>query len=138
MQLHEILKQTMDFHGIRGKDLAAVINISQNHLSEIRSGRKWVSADTFLTLLEGLDTLRPGSRLYFCQLLAQKPFEMGQVKSELVSLIELASDEEIEAAILAIGKKWKESRRESSKLTIVESDDVKAMPLATIEDGIAV
>jgi transcriptional regulator with XRE-family HTH domain len=127
MQLHEILKQTMDFHGIRGKDLAALINISPNHLSEIRSGRKWVTGETFLTLLEGLDALRPGYRLYFCQLLAEKPFEVGQVKSELVTLIELASDEEIEAAILAIGKRWKESRRQCSKLTVVESDTTGAI-----------
>jgi transcriptional regulator with XRE-family HTH domain len=127
MQLHEILKQTMDFHGIRGKDLASKINISPNHLSEIRSGRKWVTGETFLTLLEGLDALRPGSRLYFCQLLAEKPVSIGQVKSELVSLIELASDEEIEAAIFAIGKRWKESRRQCSKLAIVENDTVEVI-----------
>jgi hypothetical protein len=52
-------------------------------------------------------------------------------------LIELASDEEIEAAILAIGKRWKESWRQCSKLTVVESDTSSAMPLAIIDSGIA-
>jgi transcriptional regulator with XRE-family HTH domain len=124
MKLHEILRQTMDYHGIVGKDLAALINISPNHLSEIRSGRKWVTGETFLTLLEGLDTLRPGSRLYFCQLLAGQPFEK---KNELVEAIELASDEEMEMALVAIGRKWKRSHFHHSKQVVRESDDAEAI-----------
>jgi transcriptional regulator with XRE-family HTH domain len=110
MQVHQLFKQAQDRNGIRGKELAKLAGISANHLSEFRSGKAWVSPEVFMALLEAMDSLAPGSRLYFCQLLAQEPMEKVNIKPNLVELIELADDEEIEAAMIAIGRKWRRSR----------------------------
>jgi transcriptional regulator with XRE-family HTH domain len=116
MELHEILTKTMDRHGIKGRELAAHIGMTPNHLSELRAGRKWVSKDNFIKLLEGMEEMVPGSRLYFCQMLAGEALApIPTPKQSIVSMINTASDEEIEEAIIAIGKRWKESRSSTIK-----------------------
>lgn len=116
MKIHEFIKVTMDHHGIVGKELASIVGITRNHLSEVRAGRKWLSEDTLISLLEGMDKIRPGARLYFCQLLAGEALNsLPANKPSLVEMIKTASDEEIEAALIAIGKRWKESRASSIK-----------------------
>lgn len=116
MQLHEILTKTMDRHGIKGKDLAAHVGMAPNHLSELRAGRKWVSRDNFIKLLEGMEEMVPGARLYFCQLLAGEALAPLPAPSvNLIDMIENASDEEIEEVLIAIGRKWKKSRSSTVK-----------------------
>ncbi|MBW4635269.1 MAG: helix-turn-helix domain-containing protein [Iphinoe sp. HA4291-MV1] len=110
MQVHQLFKQAQDRYGIRGKELAKLAGISANHLSEFRMGKAWVSPEVFVALLEAMDSLAPGSRLYFCQLLAQEPVKKVEMEPKLVELIELADDDEMEAAMIAIGRKWKRSR----------------------------
>ncbi|MBD2245161.1 helix-turn-helix transcriptional regulator [Nostoc sp. FACHB-888] len=108
MQIYQLFKQAMDRHGIQGKELAVLAGISQNHLSQFRSGHKWVSPEVFAALLEGMDQLSPGSRRYFCQLLAEKPLsEKEDSGRKLIEMIENANDEEMELVLLAIGRKWK-------------------------------
>lgn len=110
MQICQLFKQTMDRHGIQGKELAELAGISQNHLSQFRSGKKWVSPEVFAALLEGMDQLAPGSRAYFCELLAQKPLSIGQNEgSSLKKMIEAADEEEIDEILLIIGRKWKQN-----------------------------
>ncbi|WP_414552511.1 helix-turn-helix domain-containing protein [Anabaena sp. CCY 0017] len=106
MQIYQLFKQAMDKYGIQGKELAALAGISQNHLSQFRSGNKWISPEVFAALLEAMDELAPGSRLYFCQLLANQPLQADK-KTNIVEIIEAADEEEVEAALLAIGRKWK-------------------------------
>lgn len=108
MQLHEVLTKTMDRHGIKGRELAAHVGMTPNHLSELRAGRKWVSRDNFIKLLEGMEEMVPGARLYFCQLLAGEALPASS--QNLIEMIENASDEEIEEVLIAIGRKWKKSR----------------------------
>ncbi|MBD2778641.1 helix-turn-helix domain-containing protein [Iningainema tapete] len=117
VQIHQLFKQTMDRHGIRGKDLAPLAGISPNHLSEFRSGKTWISPEVFMAMLEGMEQLAPGARRYFCQLLANESLtERKQSMGEkLVEMIEAADDEEIDLAMLAIGKKWKNSRNYSDQ-----------------------
>ncbi|MCC5667821.1 helix-turn-helix domain-containing protein [Nostoc sp. CHAB 5784] len=108
MQICQLFKEAMDRYGIQGKELAAIAGISQNHLSQFRSGHKWVSPEVLAALLEGMDQLSPGSRAYFCQLLAQKPLsEKEDSGRQLIEMIENANDEEMELVLLAIGRKWK-------------------------------
>jgi transcriptional regulator with XRE-family HTH domain len=110
MQICQLFKQAMDRYGIQGKDLAELAGISQNHLSQFRSGRKWVSPEVFAALLEGMDKLSPGSRAYFCQLLAEKPLLEGEDNGrKLIELIEAADEEEIDEILLIIGRKWKQN-----------------------------
>lgn len=117
MQIHQLFKQAMDRYGIQGKELAALAGIGSNHLSQFRSGNKWVSPEVFAALLESMDELAPGSRLYFCQLLANEPLskEKESNSTRLIEMIESADDDEIEAALLAIGKKWKARQTISSR-----------------------
>lgn len=116
MEINELLKKTMDRHGIKGKELAALIDMTPNYLSEVRASRKWLSHDSFIKLLEAMDKLAPGARLYFCQLLAGEALSpLPANEPSIVEIIETASDEEIEEALIAIGKRWKESRVSSIK-----------------------
>ncbi|GBE95727.1 helix-turn-helix domain-containing protein [Nostoc cycadae] len=105
MQIHEIFKMAMDKHGIKGKDLAEKVGIGKDHLSQFRCGKKWVSPEVFVKLLEGMDELAPGSRKYFCELLANEPLGKGQ--SSLVKLVENANEEEIDTVLSLIGYRWK-------------------------------
>ncbi|WDD36117.1 helix-turn-helix transcriptional regulator (plasmid) [Nostoc sp. UHCC 0926] len=111
MQIYQLFKQAMDRHGIQGKELAGLAGISQNHLSQFRSGHKWVSPEVFAALLEGMDRLAPGSRKYFCQLLAEEPLAERDTSKRLAEMIEAADEDEMEAALLAIGRKWKRTRQ---------------------------
>lgn len=116
MQMHEILTKAMDYHGIKVRELAALVGMAPNHLTELRAGRKWVSRDNFIKLLDGMDKLRPGARLYFCQLLAGEALAPLPAPSlNLIDIIENASDEEIEEVLIAIGRKWKKSRSSTVK-----------------------
>ncbi|QFS50621.1 helix-turn-helix domain-containing protein [Nostoc sphaeroides] len=121
MQIYQLFKQTMDQYGIQGKELAALAGISQNHLSQFRSGNKWVSPEVFSALLESMDQLAPGSRKYFCQLLAEEPLVERNTSKKLAEMIEAADDDEMEAALLAIGRKWKRTKQKS-----IISDDYSA------------
>ncbi|WP_066425121.1 helix-turn-helix transcriptional regulator [Anabaena sp. 4-3] len=112
MKIHQLFKQAMDRYGIEGKQLAALAGISTNHLSQFRSGNKWVSPEVFAALLEGMEQLAPGSRLYFCQLLANQPVAVK--KTSIVELIDSANDDEMDEILLAIGRKWKKLRQSPS------------------------
>ncbi|MBC1237599.1 helix-turn-helix transcriptional regulator [Nostoc sp. 2RC] len=108
MQIHEIFKETMDRHHIQGKQLAAIAGIGKDHLSQFRNGKKWISPEVFMSLLEGMEKLAPGSRRYFCELLAQEPLSEEENNGrQLVEMLEKASDEEIEEILLGIGREWK-------------------------------
>ncbi|MDB9372371.1 XRE family transcriptional regulator [Nodularia sphaerocarpa] len=116
VKIHEMFKTTMDRYGIKGRALASIAGVSAQHITEFRQGRKWVSEDTFEALLEGIDHLSPGSKKYFCELLvSQKITEMSN-KEKLMDLIENANEEEIEVALLAIGRKWKSSKNTEKDL----------------------
>ncbi|MHC5762963.1 helix-turn-helix domain-containing protein [Nostoc sp.] len=110
--IHQLFKQAQDIYGIKGKELAKLAGISANHLSDFRSGKTWLSPEVLMSLLAAMDELAPGSRRYFCQLLADQPVptKKSSVGEKLVELIELADDDEMEAAMMAIGRKWKRSR----------------------------
>ena len=108
-QIHLLLKQAMDRYEIRGKDLAAIIGIGPSHISDIRSGKKWVSPEVFVGILEGMDKLAPGARHYFCKLLAEEELvsQNSTIGDKIIELIEVADDNDMEQLLLAIGRKWK-------------------------------
>ena len=130
--IHKCFKQAQDRYGIQGRELAKLAGIGPTHLSDFRSGKKWVSENVLVKLLEGMDKLAPGSRQYFCQLLTDEP--INTKKQKIVQMIEGASDEEIEAAMIAIARKWNRDRLSSERKH--DCSDVEAisseeeMPLA--------
>ncbi len=114
-QIHLLIKQTMDRYGIVGKELASAAGIGQSHISDIRTGRKWASEEVFAALLEGMEQIAPGSRLYFCQLLADEHLSTTKTVGEKIAeLIEVADDNDIDIAMKAIGSKWKRERQQRS------------------------
>ncbi|WP_207714066.1 XRE family transcriptional regulator [Scytonema sp. UIC 10036] len=118
-QIHTLIKQTMDRYQIQGKELASVVGIGQSHISDIRTGRKWASEEVFAAILEGMEQIAPGSKLYFCQMLAGENLTVQPktIGDKIAELIEIADEDDVEKAMLAIGRKWKQEiqQRQSSK-----------------------
>ncbi len=67
--LHIYFKQTMDHYGIKGSELAEAMGCSRNNISEIRTGKTKPQIDRFWELIEMLDKLAPGAKLYFSNLI---------------------------------------------------------------------
>jgi hypothetical protein len=101
--IHELFDQTLKRYGIQAKALSGLSGVSQNHISEFRSGKlkTGVTTDCLYRLLVGMDELSPGSRRYFCDLLAGKKQAQG-FEGELEFLINAAEPEELEKAMLQI------------------------------------
>lgn len=99
-------KQAILHYGITGKRLSEVSGVSENHISEFKTGKRTVSVEVLWKLLVALDQIEPGARQYFCNLLSGEG-EARSVGKSLERLIAAADDEEIEAAMLAIAKKWR-------------------------------
>lgn len=125
--IHQLFKQAQDRYGIQGKELAKLAGISANHLSDFRGGKKWVSEEVFCKLLWAMEEIAPGSRPYFCQLMADEPLllENQSVGERIAELIDVADDEDMEAAMIAIGKKWKketQNKRNNNKFQSYKKD----------------
>lgn len=101
--MHELFDITMKRYGIQAKALSNLSGVSQNHISEFRSGKlkTGVTTDCLYRLLVGMDELSPGSRRYFCDLLAGKKQARG-FEGELEFLINAAEPEELEIAMIQI------------------------------------
>lgn len=70
MLIGQLVDQTMRHWGIVGKELAKKAGISETHLSQFRNGKTNIGDDKLVKLLEAMDELAPGSRSYFCAMLA--------------------------------------------------------------------
>jgi transcriptional regulator with XRE-family HTH domain len=105
-RINESFVTAMSEYGIKAKELAELCGISAQQVTEFRRGRSWVSHETFESLLENMDHLSPGSKRYFCSLLANQPIARIDKKQQLIEMIETANPEEIEAVLLTIGRKW--------------------------------
>lgn len=118
--IHEAFKKAMDHYGVRGKDLAELVGISKTHISEFRNGKNWVTEETLEALLRGMEQLSPGSRRYFCELLAGEPLNMvTREKKELIKeLIENASEEEVDFIMSVVGYRWKEGIKNYSAIAV--------------------
>jgi hypothetical protein len=102
--VHELFDITMRRYGIQAKALSSLSGVSQNHISEFRSGKlkTGVTTDCLWRLISGMDELSPGSRQYFCDLLAGKKKPSQGFAEDLESLIEAADESELESAMIQI------------------------------------
>ena len=66
----QLVDKTMRHWEIVGKELAKKAGISETHLSQFRNGRTNIGDDKLVKLLSAMDEIAPGSRSYFCALLA--------------------------------------------------------------------
>lgn len=110
-EINRYIKRTMDYYGIQGKELSEKSGISRNHISEFRNGKSALSTDLLCKVLLVMDEIAPGSRAYFCQLLAGKtPMRQSANQSKsLEDLVDVATDDEIYRIILKIGDRWNRS-----------------------------
>jgi transcriptional regulator with XRE-family HTH domain len=127
-QIANCLKRAQDEYNIRGTDLAAAAGISQNHLSEIRNGRTWVSEEIFCQLLDGMDKLAPGSRQYFCLLLSNRDSWSDNGRSKKKPpllrleevLRELPDEKDQNQAILLVAQHIRKSQQLADPLILVK------------------
>jgi hypothetical protein len=105
--IHELFDQTLKRYGIQAKALSGLSGVSQNHISEFRGGKlkTGVTTDCLYRLLVAMDELSPGSRHYFCDLLAGKKNQSQDFQAELEFYIDAADETELRKAILQIAKR---------------------------------
>jgi transcriptional regulator with XRE-family HTH domain len=122
-RINESFVTAMSKYGIKAKELAELVGISAQQVTEFRKGRSWVSQETFESMLESMDHLSPGSKRYFCSLLANEAIARTDKKQQLIEMIENANPEEIETVLLAIGRKWKKSNSNSKSDSSINNNE---------------
>ena len=122
-RINELFVATISKYGMRAKELAELIGISPQQVTQFRRGKSWVSQETFEAILENMDHLSPGSKMYFCSLLANQPIASIDKKQQLIEMIENANSEEIEAVLLAIGRKWKKYNSNSKSDSSINNNE---------------
>jgi hypothetical protein len=113
-KINEHFVTAMSKYGIKAKELAELVGISAQQITEFRRGRSWVSQETFESILENMDHLSPGSKRYFCSLIANQEISKKDNKQILIDMIENANAEEIEIVLLAIGRKWAATSKQNN------------------------
>lgn len=99
----------MDDYGIRGADLSRATGIGRQHISDIRKGRRWMTEETFDIILKGMEEVSPGSKAYFCRLLAEENLPPKRLGDLIDTFIAVASEDEKEEALLAIARSWRKT-----------------------------
>lgn len=113
MNISKCFDQTLKKYGVSGAVLSKKVGISPSHVSQFRNSKGGaVSHTTLEEMLNALDELAPGSKLYFCLLLAGKdPVEfLTSHPADLRSLI-LTATPELMSEILELTSNWIRSRK---------------------------
>ncbi len=88
----EYLSDTLTAYGITATALYEASGVHRSRISEILKGKIDPRASTIEALLDGLEKIRPGARLYFCMRLAQSTLPAIKNESiETMDLMELAT-----------------------------------------------
>lgn len=90
--------------GIKAKQIACAAGIDNSVLSRFMNGKQDIKAGDYFSIL---DVLPESAR---ASVLAR----LGVGKISVTDLIEFADEEEIDAVLLVIGKKWKTSKQNQS------------------------
>ena len=106
MLIHEAFNETLHSYGISGRTLAKTAQVSESLVSQFRHGKKGVTDEMLDNLLEAMQRIAPGSRKYFCSLIAVGSGE-AVVYGCLKHAIEEAAEEEIPELLIAIARRWK-------------------------------
>jgi transcriptional regulator with XRE-family HTH domain len=68
--------QTQDKFGIKNSELARATGFSAAYVSEIRNGKASPTYEGLTRWLDGAEQVAPGSRRYFCRLMAGSPIDL--------------------------------------------------------------
>lgn len=73
--MYREFNETLKAYKITASDLCREVGLSTSALSNFRNGKKNLTTETFHKLLLAMDKVAPGSRRYFCTLLAGEDLE---------------------------------------------------------------
>lgn len=90
--------------GMTAKQIAAAAGIDNSVLSRFVNGKQDIKSGDYFSVLDSLPEKIRDSALS----------RLGASKISIVQLIETADEEEIDAVLLTIGRKWKTSKQNSS------------------------
>jgi transcriptional regulator with XRE-family HTH domain len=108
MLIHEAFNETLKRYKISGRALAQEAQASESLVSQFRHGKKGVTDDMLDSLLEAMQQLAPGSRKYFCSLLAGEPIRLSVSEGEFKDI----SEDEIPELLIAIARRWRAGDKE--------------------------
>jgi hypothetical protein len=103
MLIHEAFDKTLDEYNISGRMLAKTAEVSDSAVSQFRRGTKGATDAMLNKLMGAMDELAPGSRRYFCGLLAD---DSGDERKILIASIDKLPEEDIPRLLMAIAKRW--------------------------------
>ncbi len=103
MLIYEAFNDTLKRYNISGKALAQVAGVSESLVSQFRWGKKGITDEMLDNLLLAIQKMAPGSRRYFCSLVAGEPIETAGWENVLSEI----SAEEIPELLMAIARCWK-------------------------------
>lgn len=114
MLIHECFDETLKKYGITGAVLSRHVGVSPSHVSQFRNGKGGaVSHTTLEQMLDAMEQLAPGSRLYFCLLLAGKnPVEFLSGSMDLRALVASATPAQ-KGEILNVIANWVTNSQEN-------------------------
>lgn len=107
------------FGGMTAKQIATAAGVDGSVLSRFMNGKQDIKAGDYFSILNVLPESVRASALA----------RLGASKISIVQLIEVANEEEIDAVLLTIGRKWK-----TSKQSVAISGDYSP----SLDDAIAV
>ena len=89
------------FGGMTARQIATASGIDNSVLSRFLNGKQDIKAGDYFSILDALPESQRLSALT----------QLGASKISVVQLIESADEEEIDAVLLTIGRKWKTSKQ---------------------------
>ncbi|MBR8832539.1 MAG: helix-turn-helix transcriptional regulator [Stigonema ocellatum SAG 48.90 = DSM 106950] len=109
MEMHqEVLITAIKNSGMTAREIAAAAGVHESTLSKFLDGKNDLKAGNYFKILSVLpEAQRLKARLSLGIVVDNFPDEKRL--QALTQMIELASDDEMEAALFAIGRKWKQS-----------------------------
>ncbi|MBD2364954.1 hypothetical protein H6G36_27975 [Anabaena minutissima FACHB-250] len=107
--LSQSFDATIKKYRISAKKLSSETRVSENHISEFRRGKCDVSTTVLSKLLDGMETLAPGAKQYFCYLMSGHQ-QSSSLKQSLVEIIQVADEDELLDAMGAIANRFRHLR----------------------------
>lgn len=122
MLIHESFDKTLKRYGISAKALSRAANVSEGHVSQFRNGKGGAVTHTTLEdLLNAMDQLEPGSRSYFCLLLAGKNPEQPSIDVLVESLDDMQLGNLLNAIARRVSPRTAQPMREQQQLVVSDA-----------------
>ena len=103
MNHREAFKKTKRYYGITGTKLHKQTGVSQNHISEFINGKSKISTEILDSLVNGMEELEPGSKLFYVQELLGKKLQTFTASPE--ELINSMNNQQMSECMFAIARR---------------------------------